>query len=156
MKNFEFEHKGKKYWYSRSIAVVCIVIGHDDYNNKYVLANKRGENTPDWQGFWNLPCGYLDFDETVEQAIQREVYEETGVKINIDNLELFSVNSIPEGKQNVTIRFKTDIGNISEHVLTDKNSEFNEVDDIKWINLNDINNYEWAFNHIELIKLYTK
>lgn len=31
---------------------------------------------PDFQGYWGLPCGYLDWDETLCEAVIREVWEE--------------------------------------------------------------------------------
>lgn len=33
------------------------------------------------------------------------------------------------------------------------NSEEKEVDEVKWICLDDIDKYNWAFNHNELLKL---
>ena len=80
MNNFSIEHEGKIYWISRSMAVVCFVFAYID-GRWCVLANQRGEGTPDFQGYWNAPCGYLDYNETLEQAAIREVYEETGVKL---------------------------------------------------------------------------
>lgn len=41
---------------------------------------------PPWQGSWNLPAGYLEVDETPEQAAVREVREETGLDVEIDRL----------------------------------------------------------------------
>ena len=43
MNNFEFEHEGKKYWYSRSMATVGIVISYDENGNRYVLAIKEAK-----------------------------------------------------------------------------------------------------------------
>src|SRR4030042_984708 len=107
MNNFEFKHNGESLWYSRAVAVVGLILAHDYIWDWYVLANKRGKNTPDFQGYWSLPCGYLDFNETCEEAIIREIFEETGLKIQKDRyLDLIGVDSIPVGKQNVTIRFK--------------------------------------------------
>lgn len=82
MKNFPLlDENGKEWWISRSIAVTGCIFTF--LNGKWcVLANKRGEGTPDFQGMWNMPCGYLDFDETTAQAVIREVYEETGIKVN--------------------------------------------------------------------------
>lgn len=155
MKNFEFEHDGKKYWYSRSVAVLGMVIGIDENKQLYVLANKRGKNTPDYQGCWCMPCGYLDFGETTEEAIARETFEETGVKLDVNEFYLHSIDSIPEDRQNVTIRYKTKNPiDIDKYKLTSENSEEREVDDIKWIRLTDINKYKWAFNHDELIEKY--
>ena len=81
MKNFPLlDENGKEWWISRSIAVTGCVFTF--LNGKWcVLANKRGEGTPDFQGMWNMPCGYLDFNETTAEAVIREVYEETGVRL---------------------------------------------------------------------------
>jgi len=46
----------------------------------------------DW---WALPSGYIEADESVEQAAVRECKEETG--LNVELLELFGVYSFPEG-----------------------------------------------------------
>lgn len=154
MKNFEFEHEGKKYWHSRSVAVLGMIVGIDDDGNNYILANKRGINTPDYQGCWCMPCGYLDFDETTEQAIQREVFEETGIKLPECNFYLHSIDSIPEERQNVTIRYMFTPIDINEYKLTSEHAEDGEVDAVKWIPLYDIDKYEWAFNHNDLIKSY--
>ena len=80
MNNFPITHEGKTYWVSRSMAVACFVFAN--INNEWrVLANQRGTGAADFNGLWNVPCGYLDFDETTKEAAMREVYEETGVKI---------------------------------------------------------------------------
>lgn len=156
MKNFEFTHEGEKYWYSRSIAMLAMVVGYVENGSYYILANKRGKNTPDFQGCWCMPCGYLDFDETTEQAIVREVFEEIGVKLDVNDFYLHSIDSIPDDeKQNVTIRYKIKHPiDINKYELTKKNSDDGEVDDVKWIRCIDILDYKWAFNHDELIEKY--
>ena len=79
MKNFPIEHEGKIYWISRAIGVAGYIFCYDD--ELKILANKRGSGTPDFQGYWNCPCGYLDFDETTAQACSREIKEETGLEV---------------------------------------------------------------------------
>lgn len=156
MKNFSVEVEGKTYWISRSIAVLAIVLTQDTYGNKYVLANKRGVGAPDFVGKWNIPCGYLDYGETLEEAAKREVFEETGFKIKTP-LSLYGIDSDPlSNRQNVTIRFTTQVPMevaLNSNTTTEF-SENNEVSDIAWINLNYLNSYEWAFNHYELLKNY--
>lgn len=39
-----------------------------------------------WKGSWNLPAGYVEVDETPEQAAVREVREETGLEVEIRQL----------------------------------------------------------------------
>lgn len=157
MKNFEFEHNGQKYWHSRSVAVLGIVTAMKD-NELFVVITKRGPNTPDNQGKWCMPCGYLDFGETVEQAVSREVFEETGLGIDPSQFKLDMVHSIATDKQNVTIHFRfhlnmymTTDSNIFNSITT-KYADEGEVDEVKWISIFDLKNYEWAFNHDEIIK----
>jgi ADP-ribose pyrophosphatase YjhB (NUDIX family) len=158
MKNFEFEYKNNKYWYSRSVAVVGIIQAHDTNWRWHVLATKRGKNTPDYQGYWCLPCGYVDFNETCEEAIKREVFEETGCNINISKLNLIGIDSIPEGRQNITIQYEHIYHQefINTLKLTNKNADNGEVDEIKFIKISNIDDYDWAFNHNHLLKKYFK
>ena len=153
MQNFSVQYNNKTYWISRSVAVAGFIFGI--YNNEYyILANRRGEGTPDYQGYWNCPCGYLDYNETLENAMFREIHEETGLTLNhLIELNQIYINSDPkENRQNVTVRYYGILQNPFDYSYTDVYSEKNEIDDIKWINLKDIDNYKWAFNHDNVIK----
>ena len=57
-----------------------------------VLIRRRHEP---FAGWWALPAGFIEEDESVEQAAVRECREETGLEIEL--LELFGVYSFPEG-----------------------------------------------------------
>lgn len=163
-KNFEITAKedGKKYWISRSVAVCAIVIVYDENDNTWILINKRGEGTPDFQGCWNIPCGYLDWDETTSQACTREVLEECKVWVDPDNWQQFGEieDSVTANRQNVTVR-KIACIDINEYHAGKKlamkmtaanNGEADEVDDIILMPLKPIliNNRVWAFNHKDL------
>lgn len=155
MQNFPFEHDGKTLWYSRAVAVTGFIFCNFDGVIK-VLINKRGKGTPDFQGMWNVPCGYLDFNESAEEAVCREVGEETGVLITPEALELWTVNSSPkENRQNVTLRYIGAVESNIAELTTGKlknGGEQDEVDEIAWISEEEIDNYEWAFNHKVLVK----
>lgn len=157
-RNFMFRWFGRKLWYSRAVAAVGCVF-YKDGNDVYVLANKRGSGTPDWQGCWSAPCGYLDFNETCEEACAREIREETGVFIASQDLTLVTVDTHPnhDTRQNVVFRYGIIISKekAESFILTDIESEENEVAEIKWIPLDDMENYNWAFNHLSIIpKVY--
>ncbi|MCF7751361.1 NUDIX domain-containing protein [Bacillus subtilis subsp. subtilis] len=49
-----------------------------------VLLVQRGR--PPEQGHWGLPGGKVDWMETVEHAVIREVHEETGLRVAIERL----------------------------------------------------------------------
>ncbi len=162
MKNFPIVDKntGKEYWISRSVAVIVILFAYDLRGKQYVLTVRRGKGTPDpeYVGAVCLPCGYLDFDETTQEAAARELFEETGVKVNPDDLRLLSVNDNPmdDKRQNITFRYFIEIKGIPvegiSQILTSKFSEEDEVDSIQFVKTSKIANYKWAFNHYEIIK----
>ena len=160
MKNYcIIDATGREHWISRSIAAVVCIIAKDIYGDEYVLAVQRGKGTPDpeYVGKYCLPCGYLDFDETIVQAAAREVKEETGLTFLISDFKLVSINDNPKSdkRQNVTFRYlvksNTPIEDL-ELLFTTKNSEKEEVEAIRFIKLSNIELYEWAFNHETLIK----
>jgi len=84
---------------------VCPVCGFILYHNpvpgagvlvemdKGIVLVQRGQ--PPFVGWWALPSGYIEADESVEQAAVRECKEETGLDVEL--LELFGVYSFPEG-----------------------------------------------------------
>ncbi len=64
---------------------------------RVLLAHRRDI---DW---WNLPGGGMEPDETVEEAMRREVREETGLEVAVERL--IGVYSKPQ-KQEVVLTFR--------------------------------------------------
>lgn len=160
---------GKTFWISRSTAVAMFVF-YKFQNQWYILAIKRGEGCPDYQGYWCCPCGYVDYNETIMTAVARELKEETGLRSADVLWKGPYINDDPsENKQNVTFRYLGELQVVApttvipnsdgisvsliQHFpkLTSEYSEPNEIADLKWIPLGSINNYQWAFNHHNLI-----
>ncbi len=75
--------------YVNPVPAVGIVIEMD---GGVVLIQRKH---PPHAGRWTLPSGYIEADESAEEAAVREAEEETGLKVEI--LELAGVNSFPEG-----------------------------------------------------------
>ena len=54
-----------------------------------LLIQKRSPNKKDEPNKWDLSgAGHIDIDETPEQAAIRELYEETGIKAELEELKL--------------------------------------------------------------------
>lgn len=51
-----------------------------------VLLCRLSREVPSWTGYWTLPGGGLEFGESPEQAVVREVLEETGLHIRVTGL----------------------------------------------------------------------
>lgn len=165
-KNFKItaQENGKEYWISRAVAVVGVVIGVKNGNISSFLVSQRGPGCPDFIGSWACTCGYLDWDETAEEGVVRELYEELGIKVPISQVNLWKVVTDPkrDARQNVILRFIIPIEQdkldemveISKNAIIDSESrggENGEVSDIRLVSVTDIPNYTWAFNHDDVI-----
>jgi len=137
----------------------------------YVLLGKRGTGVPDYQGYWGLPCGYLDWNETLYEGVQRELWEETGLLLSelvmseglIKSLNLPKegvktpmpwkiTDAVKEGsKQNVSHHF----GFLMHWTATDfpalslENSEPNEAEAAEWVSIEEAKKLQMAFRHSE-------
>ncbi|MET7664930.1 NUDIX hydrolase [Streptomyces sp. NPDC057681] len=60
-----------------SVSVAGVVVREDGR----LLTIRRADN-----GTWELPGGVLELDETPETGVRREVWEETGIDVEVDEL----------------------------------------------------------------------
>ena len=150
MKNFPVVINDKEYWISRSVAV-CGIIGTIDSGFR-ILAVKRGKGCSDEIGKWCCPCGYLDYDETLKQACIREIKEETNLTVKESSLLFSGIDDIPTGRQNITVRYWAFDKSYAGQTVTGAFGEQDEVDDVEWISILDLDKYDWAFGHLNLIK----
>jgi 8-oxo-dGTP diphosphatase len=75
-------------------------------NGKLVFIRRKN---PPYQGSWALTGGFVEYGETVEQAVMREVKEETGLLVEIK--KIVGVYSDPERDprgHTITVSFLTD------------------------------------------------
>jgi 8-oxo-dGTP diphosphatase len=70
-----------------SLAVDAIIL-----EDEAVVLVKR--KNPPYRGMWALPGGFVEYGETVEDAVKREVAEETGLAVEI--VKLAGVYSDPK------------------------------------------------------------
>lgn len=143
-----FEQNRKALSGLRHVTVNAIII-----NEGKILLGKRGTaqgiKIPE-SGKWGLLGGYFDRNETLIQAIKREVYEESGCLI--DNLLLFRINDNPdrpkEDKQNVDMVFVA-------HLVKQTQKVDEEITLLQWFPLDELPRAEEiAFDHGEDIALF--
>ena len=71
----------KKYCYKYphpAVTADCVVFCVDRGETSVLLVERGGEP---FKGYWALPGGFLNPDESAEQAGRRELEEETGLKV---------------------------------------------------------------------------
>lgn len=141
---------GRRVAIDRSVGVVmlCYCKINDEI---YILINKRGTKTSEFKLKWNLPSGYLNWDESGEEAAIRETVEETGISIPLELVKEIEHSTSPsENRQNVIFRYVAEVpSDYMNKCLTSQDS--NEVKSIMWINLKELDTIEWAFNQKETI-----
>lgn len=105
-----------------------------------ILLVKR--NHEPYEGFWAIPGGYVERGETCEEAVIREVREETGLKTRVK--EFIGVYSAPSRSPEHTITVAYLLEILSGEV---KKSE--EATDIRWFSLDGLPSL--AFDHQEIV-----
>lgn len=131
----------------RHVVVDALVI-----RKSQILLVKRSEKGFLEGGKYALPGGFFERDETLEQAVTREIKEETGYEVK--KVKLFKFIDNPkrrhEDRQNVTFIFTVEVGErVSE--------SDHEVSEVKWFDLNSLPDKEnIAFDHFEIINSYLK
>ena len=133
------------YKYPRPALTVDAVVFRNNCDKTEVLLIQRDRNP--FEGMWALPGGFVEMDETLEQAVARELKEETALAgINLKQLHAFSdVGRDPRGRT-VSVTF---------YGVTDKsNSKLKGGDDARdarWFPLDDLP--KLAFDHNEIIEM---
>lgn len=111
-----------------------------------ILLVQRGDE-PD-KGWWDLPGGYLDWDETVEQGAARELKEETGLVVDPASLKLFHVFSTPQNKaKNQVVDLYFTANQFSGELTIDGT----ETVAVKWFSLDSLPE-KVAFDHLPILQ----
>ena len=147
-KDFSFENDFKFHCkscdfvlYHNIAAAVAVIIKHNDK----ILFTVRNVD-PD-KGKWDLPGGFIDPNETAEEAACREIKEELGIEIDLNNLKF--VGSLP----NVYHYKEVDYNTLDlffeyqvEEKIAIKKLEAHEISETIWVKISELNLEEIAFD----------
>lgn len=128
-----------------AVTVDCIIIKNDSIP-EILLIKRKFEPYKD---SWAMPGGFIDEDETLEQAASRELFEETSLKnIELSQYHTFSnPNRDPRGRTISTIFF----GFPDNKAQAKANDDAKEV---KWFSIYELP--KLAFDHHEIITGFIK
>lgn len=110
--------------------IKVVVGGILEKDGKYLLVQ---ENQKICEGKWNIPAGGLDEGESLIEGAKREIYEETGCKVDITGI-LEIVDGVLEGVNLVCFFFDTKI--IAEDIKADGE----EIANVKWFTYDELLN----------------
>ncbi len=151
---------GRVIYESRSVAVTAVVLAYDAAERAhYVVVGERGTGV-DLSGLHCLVCGYLDWDESLPDAVRREVFEEAGIDLptleraghaTVPSQPIYVESSPGSHRQNVTARFVVELD--ARVPLSTANAEPDEVAAIRWLPVTRaaVAELRWAFHHDSIL-----
>lgn len=145
IKNYIFVNKRMSYTYPYprpALTVDAVIFQRTDNELKVLLIERK--NNP-FQGCWAFPGGFVDMEETVEEAAVRELEEETGLTaIDLTQFKVYSdVNRDPRGRV-VSVVF---YGVVNHDVILKANDD---AKDAQWFSVENLPTL--AFDHDKILK----
>ncbi|MCI4433947.1 MAG: NUDIX domain-containing protein [Thermoplasmata archaeon] len=134
------------YYSKRPYKIPSLTVDGIINEGRSILLIKR-KNEP-YMGYYALPGGFVEYGETVEEAIKREIFEETGLEVKI--LNILGVYSSPDrDPRGHTISIVYILDKISGHPRAGDDAE-----DLKFFEIKKIP--DLAFDHNKIINDYIK
>lgn len=133
------------YTYARpALTVDCVVFGLDGGTLKVLLIQRK---SPPFEAQWALPGGFVELQETLDEAALRELLEETGVEnIFLEQLYTFSGIDRDPRERIISVAYYALI-NLEEHPL----QAASDAEDARWFPVRQLP--ALAFDHAEIFRV---
>lgn len=131
--------RSKKEYKNRPLAADAIIIK----NNKILLVKRKHEP---FKGYYALPGGFVESNETTEEAVAREVMEETNLAVKPEKIIGVYSNSSRDPRQTISICYQCSFLRGNLHSGDDALS-------VAWFSLDKLTQ-NLAFDHRLMIKDY--
>lgn len=136
---------GYEYKYARPALTVDVVVFGLDEDDLQVMLVQR--DLPPFAGEWALPGGFVDVDESLDEAARRELVEETGLReIYLEQLYTFGKVDRDPRDRVVTVAYYA-LVNLEGHEVRASSDARNAA----WFSLNDLP--ELAFDHRKILAI---
>jgi 8-oxo-dGTP diphosphatase len=118
-------------------------------NNKYLLTQRTEPTKTDYpfEGYWQVPGGGLEFGESPEETVVRELREELGVDVEVVKLipNVFTI----KGKkwQGVFLSYLCKLRDETDEIVINS-----EATDYRWVSLEDVKSLQCLPSTEEVLK----
>jgi len=113
-------------------------VGAVIFKNDEVLLIKRGN--PPLAGEWSIPGGKLEENESIIEAVQREIKEECNVLVDIDDLiDLFEY--IEKDEKN-RVKYHFIVFDFRAQYLKGELDHLSDASAARWVKVNDLDKYK--------------
>jgi 8-oxo-dGTP diphosphatase len=111
-----------------------------------ILLGKRDSNMVCYPDFWGLPGGLIEYSETIEEAIKRELKEELGVNSEIIKygkpIMNKSTKECPSQYLDTPVYCK----------IFEEPKPKDETSDVRWFKPKEIKDMKLAYNHNKILE----
>ena len=130
------------------VAVDAVVFGYFEKKDLHILLIKR--KIDPFKGGWALPGGLVHDDESVDDAVVRELYEEAGIKPDFME-QLYTFGELNRDPRNrvVSIAYLGLVNPSSYEIIADTDAE-----EVKWFSINKLPTL--AFDHKKIVEVALK
>ncbi|PKP04620.1 MAG: NUDIX hydrolase [Bacteroidetes bacterium HGW-Bacteroidetes-6] len=131
------------YDYPRPAMTVDAALLVSENNEWKILLIERKHNP--FAGSWALPGGFVEENETLEQAVERELMEETGLKAStLEQFRAYSNLNRDPRQRTITMVFVSIIDKIPDHAIAG-----DDAATLKWFSIDNLP--DLAFDHSEIV-----
>ena len=148
MANEKCTECGRDGYRSPSVTVDAVAARETD-NGLELLMIERGANPAVWQGMWAFPGGFVDYGEDPEDAVIRELMEETGVKG--ENPQILHVLGAPgrdPRKHCVGLFYLVDADSSAKPIGDD------DAVSAAWVPIEQLNAENVAADHVKIVNMF--
>lgn len=133
------------YEYPRpAVTVDCVVFGFDEGALEVLLIQRR---VPPFEHTWALPGGFVQMDESLEDAARRELAEETGItRVFLEQLCTFGEPERDPRGRVITVAYYA-LAKLTDHVVR----AATDAESVAWFQVRDLPTL--AFDHERIIEV---
>jgi 8-oxo-dGTP diphosphatase len=129
---------------------ITVVTGVLIKDGQVLLARRDEEECPEAHLKWEIPGGKIDRDETVEEALEREFLEETGLTVKV--IRPLPIIPTTYWKYDWGIQQTIVLCYQVKYVKGELSKSDHHIKDIQWFDLKDIDTLETVGETLPIIK----